>query len=214
MNAKKTAFQEKNKHVFNKAGKSAVELRQNSRLEELAQALSNSDPKAWEELYLLLYDPLSRFIARIIRAEDHAHDITQEVFISIWESTDKMDAVKNLKAYLFGVARNHALKYIRERSKESGISSLSDIPLPALHDFAPDEFFTADEMKVLVAITLERMPRQRRKVFEMNRTEGLTVDEIAKKLNISRRTVQNHIYSVTKELKEMLIMASLLFFVS
>lgn len=177
-------------------------------LHELTVSLSRGDRTAWEHLYLLLYDSLAHFIHRIVRSKEESADITQEVFITLWENYPKINPDKNIKGYLYAIARTLAYRQLRERSKKSGYSSLTDIPEPGLFDVGPDDIIAANEIRILIALALEKMPAQRRQVFEMSRIEGLSYDEIARKLNLSRRTVEAHVYHVTRELKTLLTIAA------
>ena len=66
-------------------------------------------------------------------------------------------------------------------------------------------------MGLMIDIALERMPKQQSKVFRMSRDEGLSHDEIAQRLNISKRTVETHIYNAVKSLRELVTLFIILF---
>lgn len=177
-------------------------------LRELTLSLYHGSQKAWEELYLMMYDSLAHFICRIVRSHEEASDITQEVFITLWENHPKINPEKNIKGYLYAIARTLAYRHLRDRSKKSEYASLAEIPEPGIFDITPDDIIVADEIRILIALALEKMPAQRRQVFKMSRMEGLSYDEIAQKLNLSRRTVEAHVYHVTRELKTLLSAAA------
>jgi len=179
-------------------------------LRKLTKELSEGNAFAWEQLYKRLFDSLASFVDRIVRSREDALDITQEVFAYLWQNLDKIQPDKSIKSYLYIVAKSLAFKYLRGKAKADGFASLSEYPEIPIEDISPDDIVVANELKVLVAVALETMPRQRRQVFEMSRYEGLSYDEIAQKLNLSKRTVELHIYRVTKELKELLYLAALL----
>lgn len=69
----------------------------------------------------------------------------------------------------------------------------------------PDDEFCAHELELFVQMALERMPEQRRRVFLMSREEGMTSPEIAEKLNVSVRTVEQHIYKALQDLKKIVL---------
>lgn len=177
-------------------------------MQRLAKSLSEGDEKAWEELYVLLYDSISAFIRRIVRSKEEASDLTQDVFISLWENVPRIDPTKNIRGYLYAIAKTFSLKLLRDRVQAHGFDP--DINLPDLEDIAPDELLMADEMKILIAITLETMPPQRRRVFEMSRYEGMSYNEIAAALGISKRTVERHIYDASRQFKELLYIIAVL----
>ncbi len=183
----------------------------NTKLRMIAEGLSRGDQRAWEELYLLMFDPIVIFISRVLKSHDEALDIAQDVFVTLWQNAPRIDPSRSLKSYLYVIARNHTFKYLRSRSKVLGDSSLSHCGDLGIMDFSPDDIVIAEETKLLIAMVLESMQPQRRQVFKMCRYEGKTVDQIASTLKINRRTVQNHIYNATKEIRQTIIITTTIF---
>lgn len=195
--------------VFYQEKKSVIKFKESSHLQGLSKSLCQGDHSAWEEIYKKLYDPLTLFVYRILRSREDASDIAQETFIYLWQNLNKIDPEKSIKGYIYIIAKGLAHKCLRERAKADGSTSLSELPEPSVEDVSPDDIVMANEMKILIALALETMPRQRRQIFEMSRYEGLTNDEIAAKMKLSKRTVEIHIYRVTKELRDLLYLAAL-----
>lgn len=180
-------------------------------LQKLALGLSAGDPCAWEALYKKLYDPLTRFVLHIVRSKEDASDISQEVFAYLWKNPHKIQADKNIRSYAYKIAKSLAYDCLSRRAKAEGFASLSEYPEPpAVEDISPNDVIIADETRVLLAMALETMPEQRRQVFELSRYEGLSNEEIADKLKISKKTVENNISLVKKELKELLYLVAIL----
>ena len=75
-----------------------------------------------------------------------------------------------------------------------------------------EELLFAQELKGLIDLKVEQMPPQRRQIFRMSRVEGLNNDEIAAHLNISKRTVENHLTAALSDLRRMLKIVLLLFY--
>jgi len=176
-------------------------------LKNLSRRLSEGYEEAWEQIYLSLSDPLVDFLNQILHSTDDSFDVAQEIFISLWQNHDKIDPDKNIKGYLYAMAKGFAYNFLRDKKKESGFTSLSEMVEPSILDFAPDDMIIAEEAKELIHMALETMPKQRKRIFEMSRFEGLSNDEIATKLNITKRTVVNQITSTLKELRELLACA-------
>lgn len=176
----------------------------------LTRSIAEGDTNAWEEVYLLLYDPVATFTNRIIRSQEDAYDIAQEVFIVLWKNRSKVDPEKNIKGYIYTITKTLALKYLRDKIRTDEFAPASHAYDLTADELSPDNIIMAEEINMLVRLALESMPKQRRLVFEMSRKEGLSYDEIAEKLGLSKRTVENHIYNVTKELKELLYMTTII----
>lgn len=182
----------------------------NPKDEELMALLVMDDHNAFRDLFYAYYKPIVNFLTVITGSSEAAEDISQDIFAYIWENRHKLSAVRNFRSYLFTVARNAALKYIRQDQK---LSNLLDDTYSGNdgESYASDEILVAEETRLLVMIAVDRMPKLRRKVFIMSRYEGLTNDQIAKALGISNESVASHINTAKNDIKK-LITAYLFFF--
>jgi RNA polymerase sigma-70 factor (ECF subfamily) len=80
-----------------------------------------------------------------------------------------------------------------------------------VESYSLDDQLIAEETAILIDIAIERMPPQRKKIFEMSRLEGLKSTEIAEQLNLSRHTVDNHLAAAKKDLRDLLTLFAFLF---
>ncbi len=196
--------------TYPKVEKSLTANRQKEadRLDKLLQAVSQGDDAAWEELYKALFDSMHAFLTRIVRNKDDASDLAQEVFIYLWQHPEKIVPGKSIRSYLFTVARTQAFRLLRERVKLSGYISLEDGPTPDITDFAPDDILTAEETRLLIAVTTEAMSPQQKRAITLKIYEGLGNEDIAKEMGISVNTVRVHINNATREFRELLCFAA------
>lgn len=178
-------------------------------LQNLSRQLCEGNPEAWAEIYKRFYDPLNRFIAHIIRSREDASDLSQEVFISLWKNLHNIDPQKSIKGYLYAIGSSLAFRFLRERQRMAPAVPLTDHPEAAASPDAPDQIIDEKETDLLVALTLESMPAQRRRIFEMSRIERMPIQQISEQLSLSRRTVENQIYRATKQLKDALLLVSM-----
>ncbi len=171
--------------------------------------LAKGDHRSYEILYLFYHPKIHHFLAGFIKNEEEAFDIAQEIFYKVWINRKTMDKVSSFKAYLFTIARhmlyNH---YEHNLVKEKYAVTLQQTKKA----FNPDEDFFAKELALLIDSKIEQMPEQRRRIFKMSRKEGLTGEEIAIRLNINKRTVENQISYALSDLRKAL--QSILFFLS
>lgn len=195
----------KNITAFQNDALSAIRReKENKTLEKLTKLLSQGVNSAWEELYLHMGDALVAFLKHILHCEEDASDIAQEVFIHLWQNHHKIDPDKNIKGYIYTVAKGLSLNYIRDKKRKGGgYVSLTETESVSTV-YSGEDFVIADEVDLIFRIALETMPEKRRKVFEMSRFEGLSNEEIAQRLKLSKRTIEVHLYNATKELKEIL----------
>ena len=167
--------------------------------------------KQFGMIFTEYYSVVKYFAFMLLKSEEDAEDIAQDVFTKLWTQPEIWTKVPNLKPYVYTLTKSTTLNFIKHKKIElayqekviekSLIEELSQTedPLNAIY---------YKEVKLIIQLTLDRLPEQRRKIFEMSRFENMSNNEIAEKLNISVRTVEHHIYLTLVEMKKI----SFLFF--
>ena len=89
----------------------------------------SEDMKAYKELYLLMFDSLFRFSYSFVKSKQAAQELVSDVFIKLWQIRSQLNAIDNLKPYLFGITKNFSLSYLARASKNLSIQ-LDDIKKP------------------------------------------------------------------------------------
>ena len=178
---------------------------------ELLTAVYSGDQEAFDKLYLMCINPLIDFLDLILHSRDDAEELSQDIFLKLWKerSARKID---NFPAYLYKMARSAAFNHLQHNKVVEKYKNFAQ-NYNYEYENSPDEVLIGNELALMIELSLNNMPEQRKRVFEMSRYEGLSNKEIAAKLNISTDTVRVHIHNVTKEL-EKIISLSLLFLVS
>ena len=157
------------------------------------------DQSLFEQLFKDHYVHLCNFAYQFTQDTDSAKDITQKVFIYLWENREKMDPEKSLQSYLFTAVRNRSLNYIRDHKKYR--SQILDIEV---HDFDipfEEDNFAVEELKEKIAEALSALPEKCRMVFEMSRFRNMKYKEIAEELEVSVKTVEAHMARALKGLR-------------
>jgi len=167
---------------------------------ELTLLLNKGSKNAFATLYERYGRRIYLFALGYLKSDSDAEELVQDVFVKLWERRASLDEQKNLKAYIFKIVVNTIYDIIRKRNVEQ-----------AFLDFAAEKTNNADDvwnqvvyndMLTHVNSLVDAMPEQRRKIFKMSKETGLTNDEIAIKLGISKRTVENQLYRATLFLKD------------
>lgn len=174
------------------------------------EALRKGDHRAYDKIYLRWRKPLFGFLYALMRSKDDAEDITQDVFINIWENRQKIDPSKNIKYYLYLIAKQSALKYFRKKKVHDGYVAYQKNN--EFESFGSEEIVIAKELELLKDLALSRMPVYRRNIYKLNYEDGLSNEQIAQKLDISKETVYSQLSLARKQLKEIITMTVLLFF--
>lgn len=162
----------------------------------------------FENLFLRYYAKVKRFALSVLKSEEEAEDIAQDVFLTLWKMPEfwKNDD-QSIDAYLFTMTKNKIFNLIKHKKVEKNYSDeLTKISrVAAISDMENlgDTIYTK-ELALIIKLSMDRMPKKRREIFKMSRFDNLTNAEIAKRLNLSVRTVEHHIYLALAELKEAL----------
>lgn len=166
--------------------------------------LSNDDEKAFEFIYWKYNVHVYNFANSLLYSPKIAQDITQDVFLKIWEKCHEINPEQNFNAYLFTIARNMVYKEteqkllaeqsLRQLQEEEDVLDMSTIQTLDYH-------FTEELCRSLV----EELPPARREIFKLSRFERLSNKEIALRLSISERTVETQLYRATRFLKRKLL---------
>lgn len=163
-------------------------------------AAKGLDQATFEQLFNTHFVHLCNFAYQYINDTDAAKDITQKVFIRLWESRESMDPQKSIKSYLFTSVRNRSINYIRDQKKYR--SYVLDVEIGEVDIAFEEDDLALEDLKIKVAAALAELPEKCRMVFEMSRFQGMKYKEIAEELDISVKTVEAHMSRALKGLKE------------
>lgn len=164
------------------------------------EALARDDRSAFDALYLKYAAKTEEFLYRMLKDHSEAEDITQDIFLKIWRNRTSIGAVDAFGPYLFRMARNAVYDRFDNRSVRENYARRASL-LPEYE--LPDSAIDSRDLLLLIRMVVEKMPEQRRRIFRMSREEGLSNDQIAEQLSISRRTVENQISRALAELRKL-----------
>jgi len=168
---------------------------------ELILLIQKDDRVAFYHIYERYSKRLYGFVLRYIKQNEDAEEIVQEVFVKIWESRNKIDAYSSFESFLFTIAYNTTISLLRKRTNEQKyLEHLKSIQQPNNSPDLIDEIQYNELNNRVQALLNELTPRQK-EIFQLSREEGLSHDEIAKKLDISVNTVKKHMGNTLSFLK-------------
>lgn len=127
----------------------------------------------------------------ISKSEYVAEEITQEIFIKLWVAREQLDEIRNLDGYIFKIAKNLSLNYLRKIAYNEKMSS-ELIRIAAKDGSATDTKLNLFVYNKIINEAVNSLSPQRRLVYKLSREEELTYDEIALQLKLSKNTVKNH----------------------
>lgn len=169
---------------------------------DLIIKLKKGDIKAFEELYYRYNVKLKAFSGTYFKDEVVAEEVVQEVFVKIWERRALLDEDLSFKAYLFQIIKNHIYNIFRKKINEV---SYENAPVSNSYNHNPtEELHDLIDLQERTYEVIEKLPHVQKNIFTLSRFEELSNDEISQKLNLSKRTVEHHIYLALKTLKKSL----------
>jgi RNA polymerase sigma factor (sigma-70 family) len=127
--------------------------------------------------------------------------VVQEVFLKVWTNRGKLQDVENFGAYLYCMTRNNAISGMRRMALETRI--VSELSRNTLVSGKPaDEALLQKQVLEKVKEAVDQLPKQQRLVYTLSREQGLLQEEIARQLNITLSTVQNHMTQALKNIRK------------
>lgn len=153
--------------------------------------------KKFEEAFRSYFKELHSYAYRIIRDEDTAEEIVQQVFLRLWEKDWQADVLRSVRAYLYRAVHNHCLNLIKrgqvkQRYESDRLGYITD-------EGHMEESDSELKRELLSALSL--LPEKSRTVFEMSRFQELKYQEIADTLQLSVKTVEGHMTKVLRHLR-------------
>src|SRR5258708_571288 len=162
------------------------------------------DEKEFEQVFHYYYPRLFRYAFRYLKDEFWAEELSMDVLARIWEKKSAITHAETFENYLFKAARNHLVN--RWQRKIDGLLSLETLPVEVADIKSKDASSQYDpilskELETVYHNSVSELPTQRRLIFLLHRNEHLSYKEIAQKLKISPKTVENHIGAALKQLR-------------
>ena len=169
----------------------------------LLKRLKEGDEAAFESIYWKYNSHVFNFINSLLYDRILSEDITQSVFMKIWEKHESIDLDKGFDAYLFTIARNMVYKETENRLlSESAFYALSQ--QQTNEDVLTEEKIDADSLRLYIDKLIEQLPLSRKEIFKLSRRDHLSNKEIAIRLSISEKTVETQPYRSLRFLKQKL----------
>ena len=168
----------------------------------LFEKIRKSDQSAFETLFMEYYERLCHYANAMLNNLANAEDEVQQMFTKLWDKRSEIHIETTVKSYLYQAVKNGCLNKLKQQTvhrqhrenyqMQQSINSTSN---------STHQTVLTNEVIDLLYEAIESMPHQCKLVFEMSRMEGLKHQEIADKLGLNVKTIENHIGRALKIVK-------------
>ena len=164
---------------------------------DVYRAIKEGQETAFEMIFKTYYQPLCRYAYSFLSDKEEAEEVVQSAFITIWEKRSTLEVQTSFKSYLYRMVRNACLNVIKHsKVKQQHVAQALAGGEPQ-HEHVTETVHSS-ELEIRISDAMKTLPEQCRLVFQLSRFEELKYQEIADQLNISVKTVENHMGKALK----------------
>ncbi|MEJ2883581.1 RNA polymerase sigma factor [Pedobacter sp. GR22-6] len=168
---------------------------------ELLRKLRDGEENAFNQLYQIYARRLASKLIYLLKSEELAQDVLQDVFMKIWSSREMIDPELSFSALLSKMATNLSKNVFRKNLYDQSLRNLMD-PEASYNPIADAD--DAAQAKTLLEMALGRLTERQRDIYILHKIDGRSYQEISEQLNISVSAINHHLQKANKQLKTIL----------
>lgn len=170
----------------------------------ILQRMIEGDENAFKFFFDTYYDNLCNFVNSYIRDETLAEDVVQNIFIYLWENRNSLPVNCSIKSYLYTASKNKSLNHLRNEKNKNRIVGELLTQAEFNSGEKADQFLEFEELRTVISSAIDVLPANCKTIYKLSRDEGLTNKEIAERLGISVKTVENQMTIAIRKIKDFL----------
>lgn len=161
------------------------------------------DDQRFAEVFRQHEKKLYSLVWRMTKSDQYAKDIVQDVFLKLWEQRDRIDEIRNIEAWLYRLTENRVIDFLRKVAADERLRDAVWKRIPQQQQHA-EELLEAKEFNSIIRNAINSLPPQRKLIYQLNRDKGMSYQEIADSLSISRHTVKNQLSMALQSIQRFL----------
>jgi len=167
----------------------------------LKEIAFNSSRSAFKRLYLLYYNKLFSLAKSLVKLDEAAEEITDDVFLNFWMQRMRLTEINNFTYYSYTAIKNKSLTYLSKAQVKK--IDIDEIKLEIIDSSVTGEDkLICEDMAKIINSSLSKLPEQCKLVFKLIREDGLKYREVAELLDVSVKTVEYHMGNALKRLTQ------------
>ncbi len=160
----------------------------------LLERLSEGDKSAFDELFTANYDMVYSAALVMLKSPEIAGDLTQDIFLSLWENRQKAIVIENIKGFLYNNVKFLVHKRLRRIKVEDAYTRyLKYKETVAIAPLEQENLLAASQLQTSIQQGIAQLPPQQQRAFRLSREQGLTHDQISQLIGVSKKTVKDYI---------------------
>lgn len=172
--------------------------------EQLLQLLKYSDEAAFTELFERYRNKLYYYLLKHAKSPEIAEEIVTDIFMKLWEGRELAGQIREAGAFFHKVGYYKAMDFLRIAARHGRLRQAYIARVPEEPVKPADELLIDAETKALLYKAVNRLPPQRKLIYRLSREDGLTHEQIAEALHLSRSTVNNAMTAATRSIAQFL----------
>lgn len=172
---------------------------------ELFERVALGDELAYTELYNKYVNTLYAYVLKLTKSDYWAEEIVHDVFLNLWNSRNSLANVTYPAGFLFRMTANKSVDWIRKHGNDLKVQYFLANQHEGVASNNAEESVDLKATKKLIEQSVNLLPAQRKKIYVMKQELGLSYDEIARELGLSRHTVRNQWSTALENMRDFLL---------
>lgn len=166
-------------------------------------SLQDAGNQFYKDLFSEYYEGICTYLLRYTTDPDEIEDAVQEAFVILWEKRKKIEIRSSVKSYLYRLAYNNLMNIFREKQKTKSL--INDYYYTKIHQITDSENENDTSQIRKLKECLEALPKRCMEIFKATKLAGLSYRKVAENYGISLKTVEGHVTSGYKFLRECMV---------
>lgn len=171
----------------------------------IIQKMTSGDMDSFKYFFDKYYDDLCNFVNIYLRDKVLAEEIVQDIFVYFWENKEKLKINRSVKSYLYSASRFKSLNLLRDTKTRKRLVENMERTEFIQPDQAEDSVIDSVEFRKIIEAAIDQLTPKCREIFLLSKNQELSNKEIAERLGISVKTVENQMTIALKKLREFLL---------
>jgi len=168
---------------------------------DLVKLLIEGNGVAFEKLYSLYSERLLAYLIKLLKSEDIACEVLQDVFIKLWHNRQQLNSEQSFRSYLFRIAENCVYDFFRKAARDKKLQAVLIHSTCKAYNPIEKSLLMKEESRLLQE-AIDALPSKRREVFQLVKMEERSYEEVSLMLHVSTSTINDHIVKATKFIRE------------